>query len=121
MRGARRAGRVLRLCGPLADDATAQILNTLLKGLLCWIFFNITLVMVTPLYAVHKAGSLAISIFAGLTFAAALVLLHRGLLRSASLLYLSGLWLPATITIVWNGGIHGVTMVFYIALPISAA
>ena len=119
LRCARQVGRALRLRGPLANDATAKILYTLLVGLLCWIFFNITLV--TPLYAVHKPGSLAISTFAGLTFAAALALLHRGSFRSASLLYLWGLWLSATVTIVWNGGIHGVTMVFYIALPISAA
>jgi PAS domain S-box-containing protein len=114
-----RARHALRLRGPLANDPTAQILHTLLVGLLCWIGFNIALV--TPLYAVHKPGSLAISSFAGLMFAAALALLSRGSFRNASLVYVWGVWLPATVTIIWNGGIHGVTMVFYIALPISAA
>ena len=118
-RCAHRAGRALRLRGPLANDPTSEILQTLLLGLVCWVVINITLT--TPLYAVHKSGSLAISLLAGLTFATALAFLHRGWFRSASLLYLWGLWLPVTITIIWNGGIHGVTMVFYIALPISAA
>jgi signal transduction histidine kinase/CheY-like chemotaxis protein len=90
-----------------------------LVSLLCWIVFNLT--VVTPFYAVHKPGSLLFSIFVGLTLAAALWLLQRGSLRDASLLYLCGLWLPATLVIFWNGGIHGVTMVFYVALPISAA
>jgi PAS domain S-box-containing protein len=117
--GARRALSVLRLRGPLANDPTAKILHSLLAGLLCWIVFNI--VLISPFYAVHETGSLGISLFAGLLFATAIVLLNRGQLRTASLLYLFGVWLPATVTIVWNGGIHGVTMVFYIALPISAA
>ena len=86
---------------------------SLLAGLLCWIVFN--LVLISPFYAVHKTGSLGISLFAGLIFATAIALLSRGKLRTASLLYLLGVWLPATVTIVWNGGIHGVTMVFYIA------
>lgn len=118
-RCARWAGQALRLRGPLANDPTSEILQTLLVGLVCWIVVNI--VLIVPLYAVHKPGSLALSILAGLTFATALTFLHRGLFRSAGILYLLGLWLPVTITIVWNGGIHGVTMVFYIALPISAA
>ncbi len=116
---ARRAVSVFRLRGPLANDPTARILYSLLAGLLCWIVFNI--VLVSPFYAVHKTGSLGISLFAGLVFATAISLLSRGKLRAASLLYLCGVWLPATVTIVWNGGVHGVTMVFYIALPISAA
>lgn len=115
----RRSGNIVRLRGPLANDPTAKILHSLLVGLLCWIVFN--LVVISPFYAVHKTGSLGISLFVGLIFATAIVLLSRGKLRTASLLYLLGVWLPATVTIVWNGGIHGVTMVFYIALPISAA
>jgi PAS domain S-box-containing protein len=115
----RRAGNVFRLRGPLVNDPTAKILYSLLVGLLCWVLFNI--VVISPFYAVHKTGSLDISLFVGLIFATAIALLSRGKLRTASLLYLWGVWLPATVIIVWNGGIHGVTMVFYIALPISAA
>ena len=114
-----RVGRALRLQGPLANDPTASILHTLLGGLLCWALLNVT--VITPFYAVHKTGSLVISGLGFLTFASALALLYRGSFRTASLVYLWGLWLPATLTIFWNGGIHGVTMVFYIALPISAA
>ena len=67
---ARRAVSVLRLRGPLANDPTAKILHSLLAGLLCWVVFNI--VLVSPFYAVHKTGSLGISLFAGIIFVAAL-------------------------------------------------
>jgi signal transduction histidine kinase/DNA-binding NarL/FixJ family response regulator len=111
--------KAVRLRGPLANDPAARILHTLLIGLWCWAILN--LAVITPFYAVHRTGSLVISILASLTFAVALALLHLGFLKTASLVYLGGLWLAATLVIFWNGGIHGVTMVFYIALPISAA
>jgi signal transduction histidine kinase/CheY-like chemotaxis protein len=119
LKNIRTAGKALGLRGPLANHPPAQILHTLLCGLLGWIILNG--VVISPFYAVHRTGSMAISAFAGLAFATALALLYRGFFRTASLVYLLGLWLPATLTILWNGGIHGVTMVFYIALPISAA
>jgi hypothetical protein len=119
LRRARRAGRVLRLRGPLADDATAQILNTLLVSLLCWFVFDVAVII--PLHAPQKLTSTAQASCAGLIFAIALVLLYRGSLRAASLVYLSGIWLLATIVIALTAGIHSPGLVFYVALPISAA
>jgi hypothetical protein len=40
LRGARRAERVFGLRGPLSDDPTAHILNTLLVSALCWSCFR---------------------------------------------------------------------------------
>jgi hypothetical protein len=54
-------------------------------------------------------------------FAIALALLFRGSLRAVSLVYMSVIWLVATIQVVLNGGIRSPFMVFYLALPISAA
>ena len=105
--------------GPLAGDVTAQILNTLLVGVLCFYVFDV--VVIIWWFALHKATSMAQASVIALLFAIALILLHRGSLRAASLLYLSGIWVLATVAIILNGGIHSPGVVFYVALPISAA
>ncbi|MGA8595961.1 MAG: ATP-binding protein [Bryobacteraceae bacterium] len=50
-----------------------------------------------------------------------LILLKRGAIRKASLVYLSATWVVATVLTALNGGIRSPGLVFYIALPISAA
>jgi signal transduction histidine kinase/ActR/RegA family two-component response regulator len=115
----RGGGHGLRLRGPLANDPTAQILNTLLVGVLYWALFDVSVII--PLYAANKLVSTAQASCIVLVFAIALALLYRGSLRAASLVYLSGIWLLATIAITLNGGIHSPALVFYVALPISAA
>ena len=115
----RRAGHGLRLRGPLANDPTAQILNTLLVGVLGWAMFDVSVII--PLHAAHKLVSAAQLSCVVIIFAIALALLYRGSLRTASLVYLSGIWLLATIAITLHGGIHSPALVFYVALPISAA
>jgi signal transduction histidine kinase/DNA-binding response OmpR family regulator len=115
----RGAGHGLRVRGPLANDATAQILNTLLVGVLGWTVFDVSVII--PLHAAHKLVSTAQVSCVVIIFAIALALLYRGSLRTASLVYLSGIWLLATIAITLSGGIHSPALVFYVALPISAA
>jgi signal transduction histidine kinase/ActR/RegA family two-component response regulator len=115
----RRAGNALRLRGPLANDPTAQILNALLVGVLCWFVFDVAVII--PLHAVHKAATAAQASSIGLIFAIALALLYQGSLRAASLVYLSGMWLRATIAMALTAGIRSPGVVFYVALPISAA
>src|SRR6266849_3295042 len=115
----RGAGHGLRLRGPLANDATAQILNTFLVGVVGWAMFDVSVII--PLHAAHKLASTAQVSCVVIIFAIALALLYRGSLRTASLVYLSGIWLLATIAITLNGGIHSPALVFYVALPISAA
>jgi two-component system, cell cycle sensor histidine kinase and response regulator CckA len=119
LRGARRAARALRLRGPLADDATAQVLNTLLVGVLCWAVFDVAVII--PLFAARKLFSTAAASCVVLILSIALALLYRASLRAASLVYLSGMWLLATIVIALTAGIHSPWVVFYLALPISAA
>ena len=109
---------ILRLRGPLANDSTARILHTVLLGFLAWLLFSF--VHDLPLREDTFADS-SLYILAGSTIWAAFVLLHRGSLQAASLVYLSGSWLLFTILIILNGGIHSVVMVYYVAIPISAA
>jgi signal transduction histidine kinase/DNA-binding response OmpR family regulator len=86
---------------------------------LYWALFDVSVII--PLYAANKLVSTAQASCVMLAFAIALALLYRGSLRAASLVYLSGIWLLATIAITLNGGIHSPALVFYVALPISAA
>ena len=79
----RRAGNALRLRGPLANEPTAQILNRLLVGVLCWGLFDVSVII--PLHAANKLASTAEASSVVFVFAIALALLHRGLLRAASL------------------------------------
>jgi signal transduction histidine kinase/DNA-binding response OmpR family regulator len=55
------------------------------------------------------------------TPAATLVLLRKGAVRAAGVVYLVGMWVTFTSIIVLNGGIHHVALAVYIALAVSAA
>ena len=112
-----RVGPALRLRGPLAENATAQILHTLLLGFAAWLIFH---VVVLPTTARPFAAAIMITC-TGLVVSGALVLLYRGSLRAASLAYLGGTWLSATVLISLNGGIRTVEAAYYVAVPISAA
>src|SRR5258707_11909947 len=91
----RRIGNALPLRGPLTKDPTAQILHSLAVGLVGWLTleFAIDLPFVTP----RKIVGAAWLIFALLYVVAVLAVLHRGKLRAASLVYLSGNWLLFTV------------------------
>jgi signal transduction histidine kinase/CheY-like chemotaxis protein len=56
-----------------------------------------------------------------LTPAITLVLLRKGAVRAAGVVYLSGMWVAFTAIIVLNGGIRHVGLAVYIALAVSAA
>jgi signal transduction histidine kinase/CheY-like chemotaxis protein len=53
--------------------------------------------------------------------AAALIQLRCGLLRPASLTYLVAVWSYITVIAVLDSGIHSVALLYYVALPVSAA
>src|SRR5436190_24218724 len=109
----------MRLRGPLAHNSTAKVLSTLLVGVLCWLVFDVAVII--PLLSPRKLAATAEAAGVGLIVAIALALLQRGSLRAASLFYLSSIWLIATVVIVLNAGIHSTFVVFYVVLPISAA
>ena len=56
-----------------------------------------------------------------LSYAAALVLLRLGNFRRASLVYLAGTWVWATLVGSSYGGVHSPGALIYVSLPVSAA
>ena len=114
----RRTGKALRLRGALAHDPTAQILHVLLVALVGYLLLELTL---TLPFSPRKPAIAAGMVFEFLFLLTPLILLRRGSLRMAGLVYLSGYWLLSTLTIILNGGIHSVGIVLYLVLPISAA
>jgi signal transduction histidine kinase/ActR/RegA family two-component response regulator len=55
------------------------------------------------------------------SLAAALVVLRLGHFRRASMVYLAGVWIWATLIFIFYGGVHSTGMVLYVSLPVSAA
>jgi signal transduction histidine kinase/DNA-binding response OmpR family regulator len=113
-----RMKNALRLRGPLADDPTAQILHTVLLALMGWVILDFTVGLAV---SIKKLATVGTDSFQTLFVVVPLILLRRGSLRMASLVYLSGFWLLATVAIVLSGGIRTVIAVVYLVLPISAA
>jgi signal transduction histidine kinase/CheY-like chemotaxis protein len=113
------AGTALGLRGPAANDPAAKVLHTLAVGLL--IFILIENSVVVPLVSPKRTGSGILAFLYLLVFVATLVLLRRGFVRQASLVYVAGTWLLTSALIVLTGGIHSIGLVVYATLPISAA
>jgi signal transduction histidine kinase/DNA-binding response OmpR family regulator len=115
----RKTRDALRLRGPLAADPTAKVLHALLIGSLIWMIFNIGVIL--PFVTPAKALSIPIDLLLLLIFISAWVFLERGSMRTASLVYVGGMWIVMTFIAVVSGTIHSPALLFYIALPISAA
>src|SRR4051794_6120263 len=93
----------LRLRGPLAGEPMADMFHVLLLVVATWMAFwslaTLRLAEIVPqriLYIVFLESS----------FVAALVLLRRGHLRRASLIYLAGIWIWATLVLTYAGTIR---------------
>ena len=106
------------LRGSLANDRTARMLHVLLTALSVWM----------------AAGWVATIPFASVSFprifnpavvqasyATGLVLLRLGHFRRASLVYLIGTWIWATLVSYSYGGVHSPGALLYVSLPASAA
>ena len=113
-----RLSELLRLRGPLAGDPTAGILHALLIGLLVWDALHGSVFL---FFVAKPLPSAALLLFQVIAFLIALRVLHGGNIRLASLAYLCGVWVPATIVILLNGGIASPVLVHYVSIPISAA
>jgi signal transduction histidine kinase/DNA-binding response OmpR family regulator len=113
-----RGIRALALHGPMAEDASAQALHVLLLSLCGCLLLDLVIVQPRTTAALANALLLALG-FA--SYGTALAILQKGAVRAASVIYIVGTWLIWTIVIVGNGGIHSPGVVFYVAIPISAA
>jgi two-component system, cell cycle sensor histidine kinase and response regulator CckA len=107
----------LRLRGPLAEDPTAPVLHVLVLALAVW--YGLWSIILLPLYP-NLGARLAVAILLEVSLVAALVLLRYGLLRQASLVYLAGTWVGATVRIALSDGIRSTSQVLYVTLPILA-
>src|SRR5689334_2768309 len=102
---------ILRLRGPAAGDPTAQTLHSLTLILLC-------------LLAIHSGAAeyngsgkrlmitLLVTPAIG-TPIVTLMLLRRGAVRAAGIVYLTGMWVFFTAVMSLNGGIHHMGLAVY--------
>jgi PAS domain S-box-containing protein len=98
----------------------ARTLHGLIVGLLLYVWI-VHIPIIVPLFVTRKAGSTLESLYLTLIYGITLVLLRRGSLRLASVLFLAGTWAAATVFIVLDGGIHSTALAHYVILPILAA
>ena len=93
------------------------MLHALVLALAIW--FALWSIALAPFYP-FSALKLGIQILEEVGPVAALTLLRLGFLRQASLVYLGGAWVFATVVIALNGGVRSPDQAFYVALPILA-
>lgn len=110
----------LKLHGPLAENTRARILHSLVLALAVWLIFATLMVYLFTAVVARLNLLLVPSLLVVLV--ATLIMLRHGFLRAAGIVYLSGMLLYVTTIIVLTGGIRNApALVFYAALPISAA
>jgi signal transduction histidine kinase/DNA-binding response OmpR family regulator len=107
----------LRLRGPLAADPAARMLHALVLALAVW--WALWSMILLPLYP-NVALRLPLAMLQEVGPLGALVLLRQGFFRRASLFYLSGTWVFATVVIALNGGLRSPLQTLYAVLPILA-
>jgi PAS domain-containing protein len=113
-----RPSRAFRLSGPPSTDDTAKVLHYLLLTLFTW--NGLWTIVLLPYSTGHPPQLTAISLIEA-ALGAALVKLRGGSLQAASWIYLTGIWVFATVVIAQNGGIRSVVLSLYVTLPVSAA
>ena len=106
------------LRGSLTGDQTAGMLHLLLATLAVWMacvwFATIPLARVS-------VPRISYPVILEASYIIALVLLRLGHFRSASLAYLAGTWIWATLVCYSYGGIHSPGALLYVSIPASAA
>ncbi len=106
------------LRGPLADDQTARMLHVLLVTLVAWMAAGW---VATIPFAQVSFPRIFNPLLLEANYGAALVLLRFGHFRRASLVYLAGTWIWATLVCFSYGGVHSPGALLYVSLPASAA
>src|SRR5689334_19785674 len=112
----RNLRHVVQLRGPLASDPTARVLHNLLFSLFLWLGLGTAIMR-----SFSNRPDLPSVITIETALAAALLVLHCGLLRPAAWIYLAGMWIFTINVMIYNRGIRGEGMMFLVTLPISAA
>ena len=106
------------LRGSLSADQTARMLHVLLASLAVWMAAAFVSTIPFAPMSFPRIFNVAV-LEAG--YATALVLLRLGCFRPASLAYLAGTWIWATLVCFSFGGVHSPGALLYVSLPASAA
>src|SRR6185503_3114955 len=106
------------LRGSLAADRTARMLHVLLVSLIVWLAAGW---LSTIPFAQTSFPRIFNTVVLAASYTTALVLLRLGHFRRASLAYLAGIWIWATLACFSYGGIHSPGALLYVSLPASAA
>ena len=106
------------LRGSLAADQTAKMLHVLLAALAVWLAAAwVATIPFAPVSFPRIFNPLVVEV----SYAIALVLLRLGHFRRASLAYLTGTWIWATLVCFSFGGVRSPGALLYVSLPASAA
>jgi signal transduction histidine kinase/CheY-like chemotaxis protein len=114
----KRVTLFIRLRGLLAADPTARMLHALLVTLLVWL---VAAFVVTIPFAPVSVPRISYPAVTAASYVTALVLLRLGHFRRASLAYLAGIWIWATLVCFSGGGVRSSGTLLYVSLPVSAA
>ncbi len=113
-----RVKAFIGLRGSLAADQTARMLHLLLATLAMWMAAGwFATIPFAPVSFPRIFNPLVLEA----SYAIALVLLRLGHFQRASLAYLTGTWIWATLVSCSYGGIHSPGALLYVSLPASAA
>jgi PAS domain S-box-containing protein len=108
----------LRLRGPLAADPAAQMFHIFLLVIAIW--FVLGSIVTLPL-----APLIFLRVFVGspmiVAVIAALIVIRLGYYRAASLIYIGGVWMMATLSTSSMGWVRSPTLMLYGTLPVTAA
>jgi signal transduction histidine kinase len=106
------------LRGSLVADQTARMLHVLLTTLAVWLAAGW---LATMPFAQVSFSRVFNSLVMEVCYAIALVVLRLGHFRRASLAYLAGTWIWATLICFSYGGVRSPGALLYVSLPVSAA
>jgi signal transduction histidine kinase/CheY-like chemotaxis protein len=115
-----RVAPFIGLRGSLANNQTARMLHLLLAALAVWI--AAAWAAATPFAQVRFSfPRIFYPLLLEVSYATALVMLRLGHFQRASLAYLAGTWIWATLVSYSFGGVHSPGVLLYVSLPASAA
>ena len=113
-----RVTQFIGLRGSLADDRPARILHILLATLAVWMAVGWVATIPSAPVSFTRIFYPAVM---EVSYCAGLVLLRLGYFQRASLAYLAGTWMWATLVSFSYGGVHSPGALLYVSLPASAA
>jgi PAS domain S-box-containing protein len=104
--------------GDPAETLAARMLHSILIGVLLWVALDLGVGV--PFLLSRKLASAILCLVLSLLVLGALFFLHRGRVRLAGSIFISGAWILTTVLDVLSGGLSSSALLLYIALTITA-